>query len=362
MVKNETRTNIPMKIAYIASADLNLGSGVTKKILAQVYAWKSAGHEVKLYLVGTGQSHGTENLDIKCFTTEGFWDNNRVLRSIALELAEERPDIIYLRWTTYLPSIGRIFKLAPVVAELNSNELSELLANKHYKLAIYCKLTSRLFYSKASAIISVTRELAEQISAYNKRVHVISNGIELSRFSPSERIIASQPEAVFVGSGRYLWNGVDKILSLAPLIPQVTFNIVGDCLSSDNLPENVIAHGRLAGEALNAIVERSWVGFGTLALHRKNMEEACPIKVREYLASGLPTVIGYQDTDFIDNQPEFVLQIPNCENNVVAYSRQIEEFILSQGPNTVHPNRIAHLDVQVKESQRLDVFREVCTA
>jgi len=45
------------------------------------------------------------------------------------------------------------------------------------------------------------------------------------------------------------------------------------------------------------------VGVGALALERKNMREAQPIKTRHYLGSGLPVIIGYQDTLLDESSP-----------------------------------------------------------
>ena len=64
-----------------------------------------------------------------------------------------------------------------------------------------------------------------------------------------------------------------------------------------------------------AILASSDVALGTLALHRKGMSEAAPLKVREYLLRGIPVVIGYDDPDLAD-RPWFVLQLPNTESNV----------------------------------------------
>ena len=68
------------------------------------------------------------------------------------------------------------------------------------------------------------------------------------------------------------------------------------------------------------------VGIGTLGLHRKSMDEASPLKVREYLAVGLPVLYGYRDPDADDLQP-FVLKVANTPTNVVDELDRIDGFV-----------------------------------
>jgi len=84
------------------------------------------------------------------------------------------------------------------------------------------------------------------------------------------------------------------------------------------------------------------------------MTEACPLKVREYLAHGLPTVIAYDDTDFLDVSPWFLLKLPNEESNVVENVDAIRSFM-----EGVRGRRVARAEVaerigsQEKERRRL---------
>lgn len=76
------------------------------------------------------------------------------------------------------------------------------------------------------------------------------------------------------------------------------------------------------------------VCIGTLALHRKNMTEASPLKTREYLAHGFPVIIGYKDTAFYNqNQIMFVklilamriLQIQRQKLLGISFTRMLIE-------------------------------------
>jgi hypothetical protein len=88
------------------------------------------------------------------------------------------------------------------------------------------------------------------------------------------------------------------------------------------------------------------------------MEEACPLKVREYLAYGIPTIIGYKDTDFPNGAP-FLLCLPNTPDNVEKNLDRIEAFVLSWKGKRVPRSEIEHLDLKVKEEKRIIFIEEV---
>jgi hypothetical protein len=93
-------------------------------------------------------------------------------------------------------------------------------------------------------------------------------------------------------------------------------------------------------------------GIGTLALHRKGMDEACPLKVREYLAYGLPVILGCADAD-IPKDADYALHIPNTENNVAEHLPEIQSFVESWRGRRVPRTQVAHMDWAAKETSRL---------
>ena len=84
-------------------------------------------------------------------------------------------------------------------------------------------------------------------------------------------------------------------------------------------------HGRLPREAALRLLDRADVGLGTLALHRKGMAEASALKMREYLAVGLPVIYGNEDRD-VDPLEPWVLRLPNTESNVDDGLDEIDRF------------------------------------
>ncbi|MNP61531.1 hypothetical protein D3C76_1567280 [compost metagenome] len=100
------------------------------------------------------------------------------------------------------------------------------------------------------------------------------------------------------------------------------------------------------------------MAIGPLALYRRGMKEASPLKVREYLAYGLPVINGYVDTDFKEEVP-FILRIPNEPRNTVHASAAIEEFVHSWQGRRVDRSEVEHLDVAVKETARIAYMKRI---
>lgn len=83
-----------------------------------------------------------------------------------------------------------------------------------------------------------------------------------------------------------------------------------------------------------------------------------PASTREYLAYGIPTIIGYDETDF-PSPKEFLLELPCTPENVREHAQDIEQFVQTMRGKRVPRTSIAHLDVRVKEGDRLAFFEEV---
>src|SRR5690606_35583904 len=98
--------------------------------------------------------------------------------------------------------------------------------------------------------------------------------------------------------------------------------------------------------------------IGSLAMHRNSMLEACPLKVREYCAFGLPVILGYRDTD-LEGQ-DFVLNIGNYESNVEDNIEEIRQFVIKWHNKVVnHTITEPILSYKYKEEKRLRFFESI---
>jgi hypothetical protein len=154
------------------------------------------------------------------------------------------------------------------------------------------------------------------------------------------------------------WQGVDKLIAVAPQLPDWRIDLIG--VASERRLPTVTFHGFLPREEYEPILARSDVAFGALALHRKQMNENSALKVPTYLAYGLPTIIGYEETNFVDTEPWYLLRLPNVESNVRDGLERIRSFGQEAKGRRVPRNEVAErISASAKEAARLSFFEAV---
>ncbi|WP_068621031.1 glycosyltransferase [Paenibacillus tuaregi] len=213
-----------------------------------------------------------------------------------------------------------------------------------------------------SAGVLVLEQTVDSESEQDSPPNSLPNPVE-SASNPVEslRSISAEPvRFVFIGSSGQAWHGVDLIADLAARRPAWKFDVIG--LTNDELegpvPANMSFHGPLTRAEYQPHLDQADIALGTMALFRKRMAEASPLKVREYLANGLPVIIAYEETDFPEPVP-FLLKLPNQPDSLVLHLGRIEEFASRWRGSRVPRKEITRLDVKTKESERLKFMKSV---
>lgn len=347
-----------MRIAYLFHWDQSIDSGVGGKIRSQVRYWRRDGHEVELFQLRR-ESFAPDRLppDWHIFSYgDSLLDRIGAWQRAADSVRRWGADVVYYRYDLFFPSTRDLARHIPLVVEINTDDVTEYFAQRSSARGCYNWLTRGLVLQAAAGFVFVTRGLSisRRFRQFSKPSEVIANGIELDAFDELPASPNSVPRLVFLGTAGQAWHGVDKILCLAQYKADWSFDIIGmDGVQRGHEAGNVIFHGRMAKAEYQRVISQSDIAIGSLALHRIGLEEACPIKVREYLAYGIPTIIAYSDTDF-PCPPEFILQLDNREDNVIRQMDAIEEFIDKWRGRRVPREEVLHLDIRDKEATRLE--------
>jgi hypothetical protein len=356
-----------MKIAYLIHWNEGPESGVFKKICSQVNEWMTLGNEVKLFIYTNRKINdwalhcGQIEVVIQQYTG---WQNRFSLFRILVGQAEQwNPDIIYHRFDLYYPFLKSLLNKYPSVLEINSNDLAEMRLSRGIRYW-YHLLTRKQVLKVSKGYVFVSKELSEEkhYSRYAKSKIVIGNGIELDKFplmaAPENELL----RVVFIGSPGQTWHGTDKIVWLAKLQPNWTFDMIGTDrlqMAEEEIPANMIFHGKLMREQYQPIMQLADIAIGSLAMHRAMMKEASPLKVREYLAFGIPVILGYQDTDFPNKNTPFILELPNENNNIEPNLDKIKNFSTYWAGKRVKREWIQHLDTKEKEVKRIAYMESI---
>lgn len=327
-------------------------SGVGKKITKQLFYWRELGHEARLFEVPEDPIQFGLNI---AEVASKILKRLKAVKAVKNDVIQWSPDLIYARsGLTYYRSFELLVEKYPTILEVNTNELGEYrIMYPALKYLFYLAMRRR-YITRAAGFLCVSRELCRDYLLYNKPIKVIGNGITLEEISELPAVEKEQVEIVFIGASQYPWNGIDKVIELARLFPSWIFHIIG-IQQQECLNQNVIFHGHLEYSEYMKYMERADAAIGTLALHRKCMNEASPLKVREYLAHGIPVIIGYDDTDF-PCDVGFLLRIPNSEKNTILNAEAINKFVLGWIGKRINRGEILAIDNRKKEKERIEFF------
>lgn len=355
-----------MKIAYILDDDISIRTGIVNKIDSKIKQWEKYGHEIKVFSLRSKSyksciSNGViiSSLSVEKSILWKFFAQYNNIKKLRKELDVFKPDIIYLRHMKYYFGIVKsLNNICNYVVELNSNDLIES-KNNNALVYLYNTLTRSILLKNAVGFVSVSNELITSsiFKKYKKPFIVIGNGYDfdgvLSIRKNSNEII----KFVFIGTPNQNWHGIDKVITMAKYFHSHEFHIIG--ISKDELQincSNITTYGYLSQEKSEEIIASCDIGISTLALHRKNMNEASSLKSRQYLACGLAMIIGYKDTD-INKDVDYILNIGNYEDNVLDNYKNIENFI--EEIKNVNSERIRLemkqlLNYEIKEHKRVE--------
>lgn len=311
--------------------------GVMMKIISQCKAFLKIGFDVSMHQLNKFKASIVDTESMAFSNSPGIGINtmNKVfyyrksVKGIIAEVASRCPDIIYVRdalWSFDLYS--GLAKIAPVFVEVQSRMMDELkiMDKRRYYIEKFAK---RSYFKDISGLVCITREISSQELLYNKKpVFILGNGISegCAHFQPRGHS-DGRISLVFIGAPFECWHGIDRLIE-SFLNSQIKDRFVINIIGIENIMNirsgSIKFHGYITNpDTIGKILSSSDIGIGTLALFRKNMKEAAPLKVRQYLAAGLPVIIGYDDPDFDDNLP-FVMKVSN-DNSLLDFKR-IEEF------------------------------------
>lgn len=219
------------------------------------------------------------------------------------ERARGDVDLIVLRYAPNDPFRARATRNldAAVVSLHHTLELEEMKLNGARVRVLAERRWGNRALRSADHIAGVTREIADYELRRCRRVKdeafIYPNGADMTNAPHGVVPRASVPEIVFVADNFQPWQGLDRLLTN---LPETAFHLhlVGELpLSLRDMAHDsrIKCWGRLPRRELEQLLGSASVGLSSFALDRKNMREACTLKVREYLSSGLAVYSGHAD-------------------------------------------------------------------
>lgn len=353
-----------MRVAYLVHFRGGRDTGIYRKVREHVTEWSRLGVEVGLF-VATDAAGAPDWGEIPETRRIELLPARPLFSLLARErlasaLRRWRPDVVYARHGLVYPGFVRIARAYPTVIEVNADDLPELRLTSSWRYAL-AKASRSVLLRSAAGFVFVTHELAASPSftSFGKPSVVIGNGIDLDAFPMLPAPNNDRPHLLFIGHPRSPWHGLEHVVELAAAFPAWRVDVVGPAASEvSGAPTSMTFHGSLKPDQYLPLMSATDVAVGTLGLYRKKMDEASPLKLREYLARGIPSIIGYHDTDF-QAPTDYLLEIPNQPDGVSGCLGVIASFVDQAKDRRVPREAIAHLDVKTKEATRVTFLREI---
>ncbi|MHA1337518.1 MAG: hypothetical protein ACTSPW_17540, partial [Promethearchaeota archaeon] len=241
------------KIGYILYLNEEPDSGIFKKVKDTIITWNKFGIESKLYILTNNhnfinyQTTCKKRLKLEIFVFNNNKERIRIFNKLVSSVINFNPNIVYFRYTMFLPSYIKLAKSLPVVIEVNTHDIYEKKLGSTFSY-IYNLLTRNFIFSYSKGLVCVTSEIAtnKDFTKFKKPILALGNGINLERFPILPSTNNKYPRLVFMGNGYKPWHGVDKILLLAKILTNWKFDIIGinESYFSD-IPHNINFYGFL---------------------------------------------------------------------------------------------------------------------
>ncbi len=168
------------------------------------------------------------------------------------------------------------------------------------------------------------------------------NGIDVSRVSPvkSERndesnnirllaVAQFQPshgyERVIKGIERYYACGGKRNIELHMVGEGSESKKYRRIVAKSDVSDHVIFHGSMKGQELSKIYDNMDIGLGGFGLYKRRIKTSSSLKVREYLAKGLPVSCGAPNDAFFTGGKQYQFEYPN-DKSVIDLNEMLDWY------------------------------------
>ncbi len=117
--------------------------------------------------------------------------------------------------------------------------------------------------------------------------------------------------------------------------------------------------GFIKGVELNDFFSSIHLAVSQFGIYRKGLKSNSTIKSREYIARGIPMIVGHSDPDFNEEAIDFLLQFPNDSSPIDM--EQVIDFAKKTLSNPELPQKmrkyaLEHLDYEVKMKKLVQIL------
>lgn len=307
-----------MKILYVAYQDMSEQTGLVRHITELSHQLRCLGHKVILCVPGIGRYNGRLSLDIRPVPVLRV----KMLQALSYHLSfpwtlyrlirKEKPDVLYANTIPFslVPWIMAKLCRIPYIVEVSGWIGEESLAHRHWP-AWLCRLAQGVQNRNvrgARGVVTISLGLLQALASKCERALLMEMAADTDRFRPQEKHACRARKGLpenkkivgYVG-GFFPWHGTSRIVEAAALLsrrdPNVLFVLVGDGETKRRSQERARALGVEAQILFPGAVpldeSPDWMAcfdVGVILFEPVRKDPGSPIKLFEYMASGVPVV------------------------------------------------------------------------
>ena len=262
-------------------------------------------------------------------STFGFYD---LFKSLKIAMKTNHFNCIYMRSKIINSSALNIFKKYKSLGGKLIVEIPSYGSNEQVLSLIRVVIQKALSYwqKKLPQYVDLYTIIGtNDLKEYNDKPAIcISNGVCVENYPLHQHKFNGELHILALASMRN-WQGYDRLITglakyngdLPVHIEMVGNDEDGSLSEWQKLAEQlgvsdkVHFRGACYGQDLTEIIDRCDLAAATLGLHRKSLGNASVLKVREYMARGIPFIYSYEDSCLSGNE-SFALKVSNNDSPV----------------------------------------------
>lgn len=323
-----------MKLLFLTFLTIEEGNGISKKIQAQVQAFRDNGCEVHLmfYKIVDGSLHLF--LDDKDFFNLGnksrHFRKGLMFRAISDYIRSEGIDIFYFRYNmaasgsliSFLKSIRGACKR---LIEIPTYPYDPEFKRGGIRLRIV-NIIERYYRRKFQYCVDRFVTFVDDRTIYHVPTVKISNAVDINAIKIRQDNKKQSSLRMIAVANINFWHGFDRVIeglysyyhNKKESDCDVVLDIVGDgdhktkcqlikIVQEYKLQNVVTFYPNTSGVELDRLFDKADVAIGCLACHRKNIKSVKSLKNVEYAVRGVPFIYSEINEDF--DEKSYVLKV-----------------------------------------------------
>ncbi|GAA0884306.1 glycosyltransferase family 4 protein [Sphingobacterium siyangense subsp. cladoniae] len=327
------------KVLFLVFHGFSEHNGISKKIWGQINGLKAIGVDVILsYYSVEADGSRVWKVGNEILVDFGRGPIAKIrkridYRAISEYVQKNKFQLIYIRSdhnaNPFTLNMVKMMRLsgAKVLMEIPTYPYDQEYVTLRMRLEL---AVDRLYRKKLAKQLDAFVTFSDARTIFGQRAISISNGIDFSAIpvrKPQEGAEKRTIHLLGVAEIHY-WHGFDRLVRGLGIYKQshadcqIIFHLVGqfsgererssilEPIAEFNLQQNVVLHGPLWGEELDAMFNLADFAIGSLGRHRSGIQVIKTLKNREYAARGIPFIYSESDADF-DGQPYVLKASPD---------------------------------------------------